>query len=85
MQGSIYSFMRFPRVASSKTISTNISTSSCEFPSFKLEIPSVFNAEDIDLLEKLLTFSTDVGSNNQVCFLLHIYIMVAPLLFGDSC
>nr|XP_011467404.1 PREDICTED: midasin isoform X1 [Fragaria vesca subsp. vesca] len=64
--GSIYSFMRFPRVASSKTISVNISTGSSDFPSFNLEIPTAFSAEDIGLLEKLLTFSSDVGSNNRV-------------------
>lgn len=66
MQGSIYSFMRFPRVASSKTISVNISTGSSDFPSFNLEIPTAFSAEDIGLLEKLLAFSSDVGSNNRV-------------------
>lgn len=67
MQGSIYSFMRFPRVASSKTISVNFHTCSSEFPSYKLEIPTIFNAEDIGLLEKLLTFSSDVGSDERVC------------------
>lgn len=66
MQGSVYSFMRFPRVASSMTISVNFHTCSSEFPSYKLEIPTVFNAEDIGLLEKLLTFSSD-GSDKRVC------------------
>ncbi|XP_040370504.1 midasin isoform X3 [Rosa chinensis] len=64
--GSIYSFMRFPMLASSKTISVNLNTGSSEFPSFKLEIPTVFDAEDIGLLEKLLTFSSDIGFNNRV-------------------
>lgn len=59
--------MRFPRVASSKTISVDFHTCSSEFPSYKLEIPTVFNAEDIDLLEKLLTFSSDIGSDKRVC------------------
>lgn len=68
MQESVYSFMRFPRVASSKTISVNFHTCSSEFPSYKLEIPTVFNAEDIGLLDKLLTFSSDV-SDKRVCIL----------------
>lgn len=85
MQGSIYSFMRFPRVASSKTISVNISTGSSDFPSFNLEIPTAFSAEDIGLLEKLLAFSSDVGSNNRVRYCSHIIFCsfsVLPLKFG---
>ncbi|XP_050383797.1 midasin isoform X3 [Argentina anserina] len=63
--GSIYSFMRFPRVATSKIISVNINSVSSDFPSFKLDIPTIFDAGDIELLEKLLTSSSDVGSINR--------------------
>lgn len=64
-QGSICSFMRFPRVSASKSISVNLNTGSSKFP-YNLEIPTIFNAEDISLLEKLITFSSGVLTNKMV-------------------
>ncbi|ONI15461.1 hypothetical protein PRUPE_3G044200 [Prunus persica] len=65
IMGSICSFMRFPRVSASKSISVNLNTGSSKFP-YNLEIPTIFNAEDISLLEKLITFSSGVLSNKMV-------------------
>lgn len=58
--------MRFPRVSVPKTISIDLNSGSSEFP-YNIEIPTILNADDISHLEKLITFSSGVLSDDMVC------------------
>ncbi|XP_048323691.2 midasin isoform X2 [Ziziphus jujuba] len=63
---TIYSFMRFPWASVSKTISVNMNSEVPEFPSCELEIAANFDVGDIDLLEKLFSFSSEVMTEKMV-------------------
>ncbi|TQE13576.1 hypothetical protein C1H46_000907 [Malus baccata] len=65
LMGSICSFMRFPRVSVPKTISIDLNSGSSEFP-YNIEIPTMLNADDISHLEKLITFSSGVLSDDMI-------------------
>lgn len=59
--------MRFPWASVSKTISVNMNSEVPEFPSCELEIAANFDVGDIDLLEKLFSFSSEVMTEKMVC------------------
>ncbi|KAL4625562.1 hypothetical protein ACB092_05G035400 [Castanea dentata] len=61
IMGTIYSFMRFPRVFPSKLISVNLISTQPQLLSYDIDIPTIFSAADMTLLEKLVTFSNGVA------------------------
>jgi hypothetical protein len=72
-QGTIYSFMRFPRGHPSKSISVNLNSMQPELPSYDINIPANFCAADIKLLEKLVTFSRDDAVDKKVHTYLNLF------------
>lgn len=63
---SIHSLMRFPWASVSKTIFVNMESELPGIPSYGLEIFSNFCAKDMDILEKLVTFSSDTVTDKDV-------------------
>ncbi len=66
LQGTIYSFMRFPRGFPSKLVSVNLSSTQPHFPSYDIDIPTNFSGADMSLLEKLVTFSNGIAADKMV-------------------
>lgn len=58
--------MRFPWASVSKTIGVNLNSELLEFPSCELEIATNFHAADIGLLEKLVSFSSEIETEKMV-------------------
>lgn len=58
--------MRFPWTSASKTISVNMNSELPEFPCCELEIAINFHAADIGLLEKLVSFSSEIETQKMV-------------------
>lgn len=67
--------MRFPWASASKAISVNMSSELPEFPSCELEIATNFDAADISLLEKLISFSSEMVDEKMVC--IHVTVFSA--------
>lgn len=55
--------MRFPRGSSSKSVSVKLNTMQPEPPFYDIDIPTSFCAADVSLLEKLVSFSSDIAVN----------------------
>ncbi|KAG7997478.1 hypothetical protein I3843_01G213100 [Carya illinoinensis] len=80
VMGTIYSLMRFPRGSSSKSVSVNLNTMQPELPFYDIDIPTKFCAADMSLLEKLVSFSSDIAVDKvsvmQLQAALHHHILV---------
>nr|POE97497.1 putative inactive poly [adp-ribose] polymerase sro1 [Quercus suber] len=61
IMGTIYSFMIFPRGFPSKLISVNLGSTQLRLLSYDIDVPTIFSAADMTLLEKLVTFSNGVA------------------------
>ena len=59
--------MRFPRGFPSKLISVNLSSTQPQLLSYDIDIPTIFSAADMTLLEKLVTFSNGAAVDKVVC------------------
>ena len=84
MQGTIYSFMRFPRGFPSKLISVNLSSTQPQLLSYDIDIPTIFSAADMTLLEKLVTFSNGVAVDKVFCTSFNSFLIDKLVSFDVS-
>lgn len=76
--------MRFPRGFPSKLISVDLISTQPQLLSYDIDIPTIFSAADMTLLEKLVTFSNGVAVDKVVWSSFNFFLIDKLVSFDFS-